>query len=126
MAPQIVAPPLPFSVFSVSCERAGWPSVKSPQGAKEHTMSITPERKQELIKEFAPKEGDPGSPEVQVAILTERIKNLTEHLKEHKKDTHSRRGLLMMVGQRRQLLDYVKRCERSRYETLIARLGLRK
>jgi len=89
-------------------------------------MSITPERKQELVKEYARTEGDTGSPEVQVAILTERISNLTEHLKVHKKDTHSRRGLLMMVGQRRQLLDYVKRCERSRYETLIARLGLRK
>jgi small subunit ribosomal protein S15 len=89
-------------------------------------MSITPERKQELVKEYARTDGDTGSPEVQVAILTERISNLTEHLKVHKKDTHSRRGLLMMVGQRRQLLDYVKRCERSRYETLIARLGLRK
>lgn len=89
-------------------------------------MSITAERKQELVKEYARTEGDTGSPEVQVAILTERITNLTEHLKTHKKDTHSRRGLLMMVGQRRQLLDYVKRCERSRYETLIARLGLRK
>ncbi len=89
-------------------------------------MSITPERKQEVVKEFARVEGDTGSPEVQVAILTERISNLTEHLKVHKKDTHSRRGLLMMVGQRRQLLDYVKRCERSRYETLIGRLGLRK
>ncbi|WP_299442173.1 30S ribosomal protein S15 [uncultured Rhodospira sp.] len=89
-------------------------------------MSITAERKQELIKEFATKDGDTGSPEVQVAILTERISNLTEHLKEHKKDTHSRRGLLMMVGQRRQLLDYVKRRQRDRYETLIARLGIRK
>jgi len=89
-------------------------------------MSITPERKQELVKEYARTDGDTGSPEVQVAILTERISNLTEHLKVHKKDTHSRRGLLMMVGQRRQLLDYVKRCERSRYESLIARLGLRK
>lgn len=89
-------------------------------------MSITPERKQELVKDYARTEGDTGSPEVQVAILTERILNLTEHMKVHKKDTHSRRGLLMMVGQRRQLLDYVKRCERSRYESLIARLGLRK
>jgi small subunit ribosomal protein S15 len=89
-------------------------------------MSITPERKQELIREFATKDGDTGSPEVQVAILTERISNLTEHLKIHKKDTHSRRGLLMMVGQRRSLLDYVRKVERSRYETLIARLGIRK
>lgn len=89
-------------------------------------MSITPERKQELIKEFATKEGDTGSPEVQVAILSERIKNLTEHLKEHEKDFHSRRGLLMMVGQRRRLLDYVKAKDVSRYESLIARLGLRR
>jgi len=89
-------------------------------------MSITAERKQDLIKEYATKDGDTGSPEVQVAILTERISNLTEHLKVHKKDTHSRRGLLMMVGQRRRLLDYVKKCEQARYESLIARLGLRK
>lgn len=89
-------------------------------------MSITPERKQELIKEFATKEGDTGSPEVQVAILSERIKNLTEHLKGHEKDFHSRRGLLMMVGQRRRLLDYVKAKDAARYESLIARLGLRR
>lgn len=89
-------------------------------------MSITPERKQELIKEFATKEGDTGSPEVQVAILSERIKNLTEHLKGHEKDFHSRRGLLMMVGQRRRLLDYVKAKDVARYESLIARLGLRR
>ncbi len=89
-------------------------------------MSITPERKQELIKEFATKEGDTGSPEVQVAILSERIKNLTEHLKDHEKDFHSRRGLLMMVGQRRRLLDYVKAKDVARYESLIARLGLRR
>lgn len=89
-------------------------------------MSITPERKQQLIKEFATKEGDTGSPEVQVAILSERIKNLTEHLKDHAKDFHSRRGLLIMVGQRRRLLDYVKGKDPSRYESLIARLGLRR
>lgn len=89
-------------------------------------MSITPERKQELIKEFATKEGDTGSPEVQVAILTDRIKTLTEHMKVHKKDYHSRRGLLMMVGQRRRLLDYVKGKSTDRYEDLIKRLGLRK
>ncbi len=89
-------------------------------------MSITQERKQELIKEYAIKEGDTGSPEVQVAILSERIKNLTEHLKEHHKDFHSRRGLLIMVGQRRRLLDYVKAKDVSRYEDLIARLGLRR
>ncbi len=89
-------------------------------------MSITAERKTELIGEFAKSEGDTGSPEVQVAILSERIRNLTEHLKTHKKDFHSRRGLLMMVGQRRRLLDYLKRKEVKRYEDLIARLGLRR
>ena len=89
-------------------------------------MSITPERKQELVKEYATKDGDTGSPEVQGAILTERITNLTEHLKTHKKDFHSRRGLLMMVGQRRRLLDYVKRKGSTRYEDLIKRLGLRR
>ena len=89
-------------------------------------MSITAERKQELIKEYAIKDGDTGSPEVQVAVLTERIVNLTEHLKTHNKDFHSRRGLLMMVGQRRRLLDYVKRKETKRYDDLIKRLGLRR
>ena len=89
-------------------------------------MSITAERKQELIKEFAVKKDDTGSPEVQVAILTERITNLTGHLKTHKKDFHSRRGLLMMVGQRRRLLDYVKRKKVERYEELIKRLNLRR
>ncbi|MFA7429932.1 MAG: 30S ribosomal protein S15 [Rhodospirillaceae bacterium] len=89
-------------------------------------MSITAERKQELINEFALQPGDTGSPEVQVAILTERIKNLTEHFKEHKKDNHSRRGLLMMVSQRRRLLDYTKKKSVQRYEDLIGRLGIRK
>ena len=89
-------------------------------------MSITAERKQELIKEFQSKDGDTGSPEVQVAILTERIKNLTEHLKAHAKDHHSRRGLLIMVGLRRRLLDYVRSRETSRYAALIGRLGLRR
>ncbi len=89
-------------------------------------MSITADRKQEVIQEFATAQGDTGSPEVQVAILSERIRNLTEHLKVHKKDFHSRRGLLMMVGQRRQLLDYLKRKEASRYERLVERLGLRR
>jgi len=89
-------------------------------------MSITAERKQELISEYARATGDTGSPEVQVAILTERILNLTEHMKAHKKDFHSRRGLLMMVGQRRRLLDYLKRNQASRYQTLIASLGLRR
>ncbi len=89
-------------------------------------MSITAARKQELIIEYATKENDTGSPEVQVAILSERIRNLTEHLKVHKKDFHSRRGLLMMVGQRRRLLDYVKGKEVTRYEELVKRLGLRR
>ncbi len=89
-------------------------------------MSISAERKQELIKEFATNGSDTGSPEVQVAILSERIRNLTEHFKEHKKDFHSRRGLLIMVGQRRRLLDYLKAKDNTRYEQLIARLGLRK
>lgn len=89
-------------------------------------MSITAERKQELIKEYGQSEGDTGSPEVQVAILTERIRNLTDHMGVHKKDTHSRRGLLIMVGQRRSLLDYLKKKDQSRYESVIKSLGLRK
>jgi small subunit ribosomal protein S15 len=89
-------------------------------------MSITQERKQEVISQYAVQGGDTGSPEVQVAILTERIGNLTEHLKTHKKDFASRRGLLMLVGQRRRLLDYLRRKEESRYQNLIERLGLRK
>ncbi len=89
-------------------------------------MSITAERKTEVVREYARHEGDTGSPEVQVAILSERINNLTEHLKTHKKDFHSRRGLLIMVGQRRRLLDYVKTRDQPRYETLIQRLGLRR
>ncbi|MBP2311678.1 30S ribosomal protein S15 [Azospirillum soli] len=89
-------------------------------------MSITPERKQELIKEYSRGQADTGSPEVQVAILSERIRNLTEHLQGHKKDFHSRRGLLVMVGQRRRLLDYLKKKDNSRYATLIERLGLRR
>jgi small subunit ribosomal protein S15 len=89
-------------------------------------MSITAERKQEVIKDYATAHGDTGSPEVQVAILSERIRNLTEHLKTHKKDFHSRRGLLMMVGQRRRLLDYLKGKQAARYERLVERLGLRR
>jgi len=89
-------------------------------------MSITQERKQDVITEYATATGDTGSPEVQVAILTERITSLTEHLKIHKKDFASRRGLLMMVGQRRRLLDYVRRKDQSRYQGLIERLGLRR
>ena len=89
-------------------------------------MSITADRKAELIKDYATKDGDTGSPEVQVAILTERITNLTEHFKSHKKDNHSRRGLLKMVSQRRQLLDYVKSKDPARYQSLIERLGIRR
>ncbi len=89
-------------------------------------MSVTPERKEALIKEFATNDGDTGSPEVQVAILTERIVNLTEHFKGHKKDNHSRRGLLKMVALRRKLLDYVKGKNEERYKTLIGRLGIRR
>jgi small subunit ribosomal protein S15 len=89
-------------------------------------MSITAERRTALISEYATKPGDTGSPEVQVAILSERINNLTEHLKTHPKDFHSRRGLLMMVGHRRALLDYLKRKDQARYESLIGRLGLRR
>ena len=89
-------------------------------------MSITVERKQALIVEYATGSGDTGSPEVQVAILSERIKNLTEHLQTHAKDFHSRRGLLVMVGQRRRLLDYLKRKNAERYQELVKRLGLRR
>ena len=89
-------------------------------------MSITAERKGEVVRAYATHDGDTGSPEVQVAILSERIKNLTDHLQVHKKDFHSRRGLLIMVGQRRRLLDYVKNRDQSRYEGLIERLGLRR
>ena len=89
-------------------------------------MSITAERRATLISEYAINPGDTGSPEVQVALLTERIANLTEHLKTHAKDFHSRRGLLVLVGQRRGLLDYVKKTDQKRYETLIGRLGLRR
>ena len=89
-------------------------------------MSITAERKQTLISDYATKEGDTGSPEVQVAILTERIANLTEHFRDHKKDNHSRRGLLMMVAKRRKLLDYLNSTDSERYKALIERLGIRR
>ncbi|MFD1787498.1 30S ribosomal protein S15 [Sphingomonas floccifaciens] len=89
-------------------------------------MTITAERRQEVIKEHARAEGDTGSTEVQVAILTERIRNLTEHFKGHAKDNHSRRGLLMMVNKRRSLLDYLRKSDGDRYLALIAKLGLRK
>ena len=89
-------------------------------------MSVTAERKQEIIKDNAQAKGDTGSPEVQVAILTERIKNLTEHFKANHKDNHSRRGLLMMVNKRRNLLAYLKKKDVERYNALIQKLGLRK
>ncbi|MFS4438226.1 30S ribosomal protein S15 [Paracoccaceae bacterium GXU_MW_L88] len=89
-------------------------------------MSITADAKEKLIKEYATKDGDTGSPEVQVAILTHRITNLTEHFKGHKKDNHSRRGLLKMVSQRRKLLDYVKAKDEERYKKLITSLGIRR
>ena len=89
-------------------------------------MSISTERKLEVVKEFATKEGDTGSSDVQIAILSERIKNLTDHFKTHKKDHHSRRGLLIMVGRRRRLLDYVKANDEARYRNIIARLDIRK
>jgi small subunit ribosomal protein S15 len=89
-------------------------------------MTITPDRKTEVIKEYSTGANDTGSPEVQVAVLSERISNLTEHFKMHKKDNHSRRGLIKMVSQRRRLLDYVKKSDQKRYEALISRLGLRR
>jgi small subunit ribosomal protein S15 len=93
---------------------------------KETPMSITAEEKQQLLQEFATKEGDTGSPEVQVAILTKRISSLTEHFKTHKKDNHSRRGLLKLVAQRRKLLDYLRGKDEGRYQDLIKRLGIRR
>ncbi len=89
-------------------------------------MSITPDEKQRLMKEYGKTSGDTGSPEVQVAILSSRIATLTEHFKTHKKDNHSRRGLLKLVAQRRRLLDYVKKKDEARYQDLIKRLGLRR
>jgi small subunit ribosomal protein S15 len=89
-------------------------------------MSVTVERKKEVISQFATKAGDTGSPDVQVAVLSERITNLTEHFKTHVKDNHSRRGLIKMVSQRRRLLDYIKATDQGRYEALIQRLGLRR
>lgn len=89
-------------------------------------MSITAERKAELIKEYARGDNDTGSAEVQIAVLTERITNLTEHFKTHKKDNHSRRGLLKLVSQRRRLLDYLKNVDEARYKTVVQKLGLRR
>ena len=96
------------------------------QNLKDSTLSITTEEKTKVLKEFATKEGDTGSPEVQVAILTSRINTLTEHFKTHKKDNHSRRGLLKMVAQRRKLLDFLKNKEEQRYKDLIGRLSIRR
>ena len=90
------------------------------------TMSLAPARKAEVIKNYATKTGDTGSPEVQVAILSERITHLTEHFKSHVKDNHSRRGLLRLVSTRRQLLDYLARIDEARYKSLIERLGIRR
>lgn len=89
-------------------------------------MSITPEKKQEVIKEYATKKDDTGSPEVQVAILTNRINELSQHMQQHKKDLHSRRGLLAMVAKRRKLLDYLKKKDEGRYQDLIKRLEIRR
>ena len=89
-------------------------------------MSITTDRKAEVIKQYGAKSGDTGSPEVQVALLSERINHLTEHFKTHVKDNHSRRGLLKLVSHRRQLLDYIKRADEKRYQTLIEKLGIRR
>jgi len=89
-------------------------------------MSITQERKKDVISQFATKEGDTGSPEVQVAVLSERITNLTEHFKTHVRDNHSRRGLIKLVSQRRRLLDYIRATDQKRYDALIGRLGLRR
>src|SRR6202030_2855686 len=102
------------------------PAGQSRPTGRSLTMSITAERKAEVIKANAKKAGDTGSPEVQVAILLERIANLTEHFKTHVKDNHSRRGLLKLVSQRRQLLDYLKRADEGRYKTLIEKLGIRR
>jgi small subunit ribosomal protein S15 len=115
-------PSRPFAKNPRLSQRHGWlfPHLKGPP------MSITAERKQSLIAEYANKVGDTGSPEVQIAILTTRITNLTEHFKTHAKDNHSRRGLLKMVSQRRQLLDYVKSKDEPRYKSIIERLGIRR
>ena len=102
------------------------PQTVSPRQEKDSPMSITSGRKAEVIKTYATKAGDTGSPEVQVAILSERINSLTEHFKTHVKDNHSRRGLLKLVSQRRQLLDYLARIDAARYKSLIERLGIRR
>ena len=98
----------------------------APRSYKEDAVALTAEEKQDIIAKYATHEGDTGSPEVQIALLTKRIADLTEHLKEHKHDHHSRRGLLLMVGDRRRLLDYLKGVDINRYRALIERLGLRR
>jgi small subunit ribosomal protein S15 len=116
----------PFGVFMAPPGRhPGWGDPIL-QIQRIYPMSITPERKAELIQEYAIKPNDTGSPEVQIAILSERIANLTEHFKGHNKDNHSRRGLLKLVSTRRSLLDYVKKVDDARYKTIIERLGLRR
>jgi small subunit ribosomal protein S15 len=112
--------------FHEPCWTTSRPALTLKPLSKETPMSITAEEKARLIKEYATKEGDTGSPEVQIAILSSRIATLTEHFKSHKKDNHSRRGLLMMVAQRRKLLDYVKGKDEARYQKLISSLGLRR
>jgi small subunit ribosomal protein S15 len=102
------------------------PPTEPSKARKGTPMSITPERKAEVIKTYATKAGDTGSPEVQVAVITERINSLSEHFKSHVKDNHSRRGLLKLVSQRRQLLDYLNRTDEKRYKLLIERLGIRR
>jgi small subunit ribosomal protein S15 len=102
------------------------PADQLPEQERNKPMSLSVERKSQIVKEFASKEGDTGSPEVQIALLTERINGLSEHFKAHKKDNHSRRGLLKMVSKRRQLLDYVKAKDEARYRKIIERLELRR
>ena len=103
-----------------------WPHSNTPNTRERYPMSLSAERKQKIVKEYATKKGDTGSPEVQVALLTERINGLTEHFKTHKKDNHSRRGLLKMVSLRRRLLDHVKANDEGRYQKIIERLGIRR
>jgi small subunit ribosomal protein S15 len=120
IAPLRHVPPTPAG------RHPGCGRLKIPPFERKSPMSITAERKSALMTEFATVKGDTGSPEVQVAILSERIKNLTEHFKGHVKDNHSRRGLLKLVSLRRSLLDYLKRKDEARYQTLIEKLGLRR
>lgn len=115
-----------LGVFRPRIESAADNGSVAPRSNKEDAVALTAEEKQEIIAKYATHEGDTGSPEVQIALLTKRIADLTEHLKEHKHDHHSRRGLLLMVGDRRRLLDYLKSVDIERYRSLIDRLGLRR